>query len=68
MTAADFIHDTTFNDLPAAAIHEAIRCLVDTLGVGVAASKKSLFLRSFTITHFVSLVDRVPRFGKMNVP
>ena len=38
MTAVDFIHDTTFNDLPAAAIHEAIRCLVDTLGVGVAAS------------------------------
>ena len=39
MTAVDFIHDTTFNDLPAAAIHEAIRCLVDTLGVGVAASQ-----------------------------
>jgi 2-methylcitrate dehydratase PrpD len=39
MQAVDFILDTTFDDLPDATIHEAIRCLVDTLGVGVGASQ-----------------------------
>lgn len=42
MSAVDFILDTTFDDLPDATLHEAIRCLVDTLGVGVAASPISL--------------------------
>lgn len=42
MTAIDFIHDTTFEDLPDATIHEAIRCLVDTLGVAVGGSQTQL--------------------------
>ncbi len=39
MSAVDFILDTMFDDLPEATVHEAIRCLVNTLGVGVAASQ-----------------------------
>lgn len=42
MTALDFIHDTRFEDLPAAAIHEATRCLVDTIGVAVGGSQTDL--------------------------
>ena len=39
MSAVDFILDNMFDDLPEATVHEAIRCLVNTLGVGVAASQ-----------------------------
>lgn len=42
MTALDFIHDTQFENLPAEAIHEAIRCLVDTIGVAVGGSQTQL--------------------------
>ena len=42
MPAVDFILDTRFDDLPAATIHEAIRCLVDTLGVAVGGSQTQL--------------------------
>lgn len=42
MKAVDFIHDTTFDDLPAATIHEAIRCFIDTLGVAVGGSQTKL--------------------------
>jgi len=42
MTSLDFIHDTTFDSLPSAAIHEAVRCFVDTLGVAVGGSQTKL--------------------------
>jgi 2-methylcitrate dehydratase PrpD len=42
MPAVDFILDTRFDDLPAATIQEAIRCLVDTLGVAVGGSQTQL--------------------------
>ena len=42
MPAVDFILDTKFDDLPAATIHEAIRCLVDTIGVAVGGSQTKL--------------------------
>ncbi|MBC8407649.1 MAG: MmgE/PrpD family protein [Rhodobacteraceae bacterium] len=42
MTPLDFIHDTTFDNLPSAAIHEAVRCFVDTLGVAVGGSETKL--------------------------
>jgi len=42
MSVINFIHDTTFDDLPDAIIHEAVRCLIDTLGVAVAGSQTKL--------------------------
>jgi len=42
MTSLDFIHDTTFESLPSAAIHEAVRCFIDTLGVAVGGSQTKL--------------------------
>lgn len=42
MTALEFIHDTRFEDLPASTIHEATRCLVDTIGVAVGGSQTGL--------------------------
>jgi len=42
MTSLDFIHDTTFDSLPSAAIHEAVRCFIDTLGVAVGGSQTKL--------------------------
>ncbi len=42
MTAIDFIHDTRFVDFPEHIVHEAVRCLVDTLGVAVGGSETDL--------------------------
>ena len=42
MTIINFIHDTSFEDLPNAVVHEAVRCLIDTLGVAVAGSQTQL--------------------------
>ena len=42
MTSLDFIHDTTFDNLPSTVVHEAIRCFVDTLGVAVGGSETKL--------------------------
>ena len=42
MTSLDFIHDTTFDNLPSTVVHEAIRCFVDTLGVAVGGSETEL--------------------------
>ncbi len=42
MSAVDFIHDTTFDMLPQDTVHEAVRCLVDTLGVAVGGSQTSM--------------------------
>ena len=38
----DFIHDTRFEDIPDAMIHEAVRCLTDTLGVSIGGAKTDL--------------------------
>lgn len=38
----DFIHDTQFEDVPDEMIHEAVRCLTDTLGVSVGGSQAEL--------------------------
>ncbi len=35
MPLADFVHDLTWDQLPAAVQHQARRCLLDTLGAGV---------------------------------
>ncbi len=40
--ALDFIHDTCFEDLPVGIIHEAVRCVGDTLGVSVAGTQTEL--------------------------
>lgn len=42
MTAIDFIHQARFDDLPEHVVHEAVRCLVDTLGVAVGGSQTDL--------------------------
>lgn len=42
MTPVDFIHDTTFESLPDPILHEATRCLIDTLGVAVGGSQTQL--------------------------
>lgn len=42
MTTLQFIHDTQFEDLPDAIVHEAVRCLVDTLGVAVGGSQTKM--------------------------
>ncbi len=42
MTAIDFIHDATFDNFPDQIVHEAVRCLVDTLGVAVGGSETDL--------------------------
>ena len=42
MSVISFIHDTTFDDFPDAVIGEAVRCLIDTLGVAVAGSQTKL--------------------------
>jgi len=39
VTTIDFIHDTTFEMLPKDTLHEATRCLVDTLGVAVGGTQ-----------------------------
>lgn len=67
MQAVDFILDTTFDDLPDATIHEAIRCLVDTLGVGIGASKVRCQKLPATMLP-ANLVDQVPPFGRMVAP
>lgn len=38
----EFIHDTTFEMLPKETIHEAVRCLVDTLGVAAGGSQTDM--------------------------
>jgi 2-methylcitrate dehydratase PrpD len=38
----DFIHDTRFEDIPTEMIHEAVRCLTDTLGVSVGGTQTDL--------------------------
>ena len=42
MNLQEFIHDTTFDSLPEAALHDAVRCLTDTLGVAIAGSQTAL--------------------------
>jgi 2-methylcitrate dehydratase PrpD len=42
VTTIDFIHDTTFEMLPQDTIQEAVRCLVDTLGVAVGGTQTPL--------------------------
>ncbi|MDD9910562.1 MAG: MmgE/PrpD family protein [Ahrensia sp.] len=44
MSAIDFVHDTGFQDLPQDVVWEAVRCFVDTIGVGIAASQTPLSL------------------------
>ncbi len=50
----DFIHDTRFEDLPTEMIHEAVRCLTDTLGVSVggAQTDMSRIIRSHAVRQF----------------
>ncbi len=38
----DFIHDTTFDSLPAERVKDAVRCLGDTLGVAAGGSRTTL--------------------------
>jgi 2-methylcitrate dehydratase PrpD len=38
----DFIHDTKFTDLPPEIVHEAVRCLGDTLAVSAGGSRTDL--------------------------
>lgn len=54
MIGIDFIHDTNFKNLPDAAIHEAVRCLVDTLGVAVGGSqtKVSAIIHAHALRQF----------------
>ena len=42
MSVVGFIHDTHFDDLPDAIVRQAVRCLIDTLGVAVAGSQTPL--------------------------
>lgn len=41
-TAIQFIHDTTWNDLPPNVRHQARRCLLDTLGAGISGRATAL--------------------------
>ena len=54
MNVINFIHDTTFDDLPDAIIGEAVRCLIDTLGVAIAGSqtKLSKIIHNHAAEHF----------------
>lgn len=54
MKAVDFILDTTFDDLPASTLHEAIRCIIDTVGVAVGGSqtKLSCIIHNHAFSHF----------------
>ncbi|NOZ32653.1 MAG: MmgE/PrpD family protein [Alphaproteobacteria bacterium] len=38
----EFIHDICFDELPSHVVHEAVRCLADTLGVAAGGSQTSL--------------------------
>ncbi len=50
----DFIHDTRFEDIPGAIIHEAVRCLKDTLGVSVGGAQTDLsrIIRNHAVRQF----------------
>jgi 2-methylcitrate dehydratase PrpD len=50
----DFIHDTEFEDIPEAMIHEAVRCLTDTLGVSVGGTQTDLsrIIRNHAVRQF----------------
>ncbi|MGR3504224.1 MmgE/PrpD family protein [Pseudaestuariivita sp.] len=50
----EFIHNTTYEDLPAQAIADAKRGLLDTLGVAIAGSQTELsrIIRSHAVAHF----------------
>ncbi len=50
----DFIHDTRFEDIPDEMIHEAIRCLTDTLGVSVGGSQTDMsrIIRNHAVRQF----------------
>ncbi len=54
MSAIDFILNTTFDDLPDECINEAIRCLVDTMGVAVGGSQTQLskIIHNHAARHF----------------
>jgi len=54
MTTIDFIHDTKFEDLSDPITHEAVRCLVDTLGVAVGGSQTQLsqIIHTHAVRHF----------------
>jgi hypothetical protein len=49
MTTVNFIHAITFDNLPDAAVHEAVRCCVVTFGIPEAAGSMAL-VRDYGIT------------------
>ncbi len=52
--ALDFIHDTRFEDLPQEIVHEAVRCIADTIGVAAGGSQTQLsgIIRSHAVRQF----------------
>ncbi|MCF6327894.1 MAG: MmgE/PrpD family protein [Devosiaceae bacterium] len=66
----DFIHDTKFGDLPEHIVHEAVRCLADTLGVAVGGSQTSLsqIIRGHAVRQFGGYGARLWWDGRMVSP
>ena len=54
MAVIDFIHDTQWDDLPEFVRRQARRCLLDTLGAGIAGSRTRLsqIIRDFAASAF----------------
>lgn len=54
MDVAPFIHETSWDDLPAAVQNQARRCLLDTLGVAIAGRNTDLsrIIRNFSAANF----------------
>ena len=54
MEVIEFIHETTWNDLPQGARHQARRCLLDTVGAGISgrATPLSQIIHDFAAANF----------------
>jgi 2-methylcitrate dehydratase PrpD len=68
--AIDFIHDLSFSDLPKESVHEAVRCLTDTIGVAVAATKTDLskIIRNHAVRQFGGTGARLWFDGRTSSP
>ncbi len=66
----DFIHDTEFFDLPEHIVHQAVRCLADTLGVAVGGSQTTLsqIIRGHAVRQFGGDGARLWWDGRMVSP
>lgn len=70
-TLADFIHKTSFEDLPQKVIHQAKLCLLDLIGVGIAGGRQNVASIAQRLIPAMNACDEATLWGsdrKLSVP